>query len=84
MVNHLWDSVTVIVWGAPVKLVAENCDIQEEIRIAQHAGVKFSACVSCARRLGVMDKLHELGIEVLPWVEPFTDLVKSGQPVVYV
>ena len=83
MTHSLWNSVTVIIWGAPVKLAAENKLIQEEIKMAQHVGVKFSACVSCARRLGVAKKLEELGIEVAPWVEPFTALVQNGETIVY-
>jgi len=84
MAHSVWDNVTVIVWGATVKLAAENEMIQGEIKLAQHTGVKFSACISCARQLGVIEKLEALGIEVVPWVEPFTELVKDGKPIVYV
>jgi len=84
MTHNLWDDVTVIVWGAPVKLIAENSAIQEEMKMAQHVGVKFSACLSCARKFGVVEKLAELGVEVIPWVEPFTELVKNGETVIYV
>ena len=84
MVNKLWDSVTVIIWGAPVELVAESEVIQDEIRAAQNVGVKFSACTSCANRLGVVEELEGLGIEVTPWAEPFTKLVKNGEAIVYV
>jgi len=83
MTKALWDNVTVIVWGATVKLVAENEMIQEEIKLAQHTGVKFSACISCARQLGVIEELEALGLEVVPWVEPFTELVNDGKPIVY-
>ncbi|MCL2619672.1 MAG: DsrE family protein [Defluviitaleaceae bacterium] len=82
-INHHWDDVTVILWGSPVKFVTENKIIQEELVIAMQAGVKFSACVSCARKFGVVSKLEELGIEVEPWTEPFTDLVKNNAPIVY-
>ena len=84
MAHSLWDSVTVILWGAPVKLMAESEIIQEEMKIAQHVGVKFSVCVNCARRLGVAKKLEELGIEIAPWVEPFTELLQNGETVIYV
>jgi len=84
MMNSLWDNVTVILWGAPVKLAAENDGIIEEMKAAQHVGVKFSACLSCARKFGVVEKLEELGVEVFPWVEPFTDLVKNGETIIYV
>jgi len=83
MVHKHWDDVTIILWGAPVKFITESDIIQGELEIAQHAGVKFSACVSCARKFGVVDKLEELGIEVTPWTEPFTNLVKNGEPVIY-
>jgi len=81
--HHLWDEVTVIIWGAPVKFIVENDIIQEEMKVAQHAGVKFSACLSCARKFGVVEDLEKLGIEVIPWVEPFTELVKNGEPIIY-
>jgi len=84
MTHRLWDHVTVILWGATVKLAAENERIQEEMKLAQHAGVKFSACMSCARRLGIVEKLADLGIELLPWVEPLTDLIQSGEPLISV
>jgi len=84
MTYKLWDSVTVILWGAPVALTAGNEVIQEEIKVAQHVGVKFSACISCARRLDAVEKLESLGIEVIPWVEPFTQMVKDGEPIIYV
>ena len=84
LMNHLWEDVTVIIWGAPVKLVSENEAIQEEMKLAQHAGVKFSACMSCARRFGAVEKLQSLGVEAVPWVEPFTDLIKSGKKIIYV
>lgn len=82
-IKHLWDDVTVILWGAPVKFVTENKIIQNEMEIAMQAGVKFSACVSCARKFGVADELGKLGIVIEPWTEAFTNLVKSGKAVVY-
>ena len=84
MLYRLWDSVTVIIWGATAKLVAENEMIQEQLKAAQHADVNFSACVSCARQFGVVEKLAKLEIEVIPWTEPFTEIVQSGMPFISV
>jgi hypothetical protein len=42
MSQKWWDAVTVIIWGATAKLVAENDLIQAEIKTAQDAGVNFS------------------------------------------
>ena len=82
MLKGWWDSVTVIIWGATAKLVAESEVIQEEIQIAQHAGVKFSACIACARQLQVIDELEALGLEVIPWGPPLTEILQEGKPLV--
>ncbi len=72
-----WEEVTVIVWGATAKLVAEDGDIQSYIEKAQSAGVKFSACIACARNLDVVEKLAALDIEIKSWGEPLTELLKK-------
>lgn len=73
-----WDEVTIIVWGASAKLVAENESIQDKIHLALHQGVKVSACIACASQLGVVDELLALGLEVIPWGQPLTDLMQNG------
>ncbi|MCL2672701.1 MAG: DsrE family protein [Clostridiales bacterium] len=80
MLYRLWDSVTVILWGAPVRLITENETLQEQLQIARHAGVHFSACISCAGQYGVVEKLETLGIEVKPWTEPLTEIIQGGKP----
>ncbi len=82
MLNHWWDNVTVIIWGATVKLISENETIQEHYKMARHAGVKFSACISCAEQLGVVEKLHELEIEAIPWGEPLTAIIQNGEKLI--
>jgi hypothetical protein len=79
MLRSWWDSVTVIIWGATAKLVAENMEIQERMKLAQHAGVKFSACIACARELGVVEQLEALDVEVIPWGQPLTELIQNGK-----
>ena len=82
MLRHWWDEVTVIIWGATAQLVAENNTIQEKIKLAQHAGVRFSACKACADQLGVSEKLIELGIEVIYWGVGLTEILKSGEKLI--
>ena len=81
MINSWWSGVTVILWGAPSRLAAENAEIQKEIREAQRVGVRFSACKACADQMNVTEKLLELGIEVIYWGEPLTELLKQNQKV---
>lgn len=77
MLNHWWDEVTVVIWGATAKLVAENEQLQMKIGIAQQAGVRFTACKACADQLGVSDTLRRLDIEVTYWGTKLTDVLKG-------
>ena len=78
MLSHWWEEVTVIIWGATAKLVAENEMIQEKIKIASHAGVHFSVCKACADQLGVTDEIIRLGLEVVYWGGGLTDILKGN------
>lgn len=82
MLQKWRDNITVIIWGATAKLVAENDLIQAKNKIAQQAGVNFSACKARADQLGISDKLTNLGIEVLYWGEGLTDILKNGEQLI--
>ena len=77
--KDLWDDVTIILWGAPVKLAAENFKIQELIEEAKLEGVHISACKGCADQLGVTDTLEKLDIDVIYWADPLTEILKTGE-----
>lgn len=78
-ISGWWNEVTIIIWGATVKLVSENAFMQEKIKQALHVGVNVSACKACADQLGVSDILVELGIEVKYWGEPLTEILKEDR-----
>ena len=84
MAHNFWDDVTVILWGATARLMAENETIQDSMKIAANVGVHFSACISCAERYGVTETLRALDIEVIPWGTPLTDILRSGSPLLTV
>ena len=77
-----WKNVTIILWGAPVKLTAENRAIQKLIKEAKEAGVHLTACKACADQLGVTDILEDLDIEVIYWGEPLTKLLKDNEKLI--
>ncbi len=79
-----WDGVTVIIWGAAQLLVTGDPDVQAELTEAQELGVRFSACIACAMKLGTAAALTELGVEVISWGEKLTALIRSGEPVLSV
>ena len=78
VLREWWNKVTIIIWGATSKLVAENKEIQASIARAKESGVEFSGCISCARNLGTVERLEALGIELIPWGVPLTELIKEG------
>lgn len=82
MIHGWWEKVTLIVWGAPAKLVSEDAGIQERIREALDSGVHVTACKACADQLGVTETLKKLGIEVRYWGLPLTEILKNNEPII--
>ncbi|MGD9950586.1 MAG: DsrE family protein [Desulfobulbus sp.] len=74
-----WEKVTLVIWGATVKLVSENDNIQNLIKEALNAGVHVTACKACADQLGVTKVLKDLDIEVKYWGGPLTDILVNGE-----
>ena len=81
MLNHWWDEVTVVLWGAPQKLALENGAVRAKMKIAEQAGVKFSACISCAANNGIADALAAEGIEIVRWGEKLSLLMQNDKHV---
>ena len=84
MLHRWWEQVIVIIWGATAKLAAEDAQVQEVMKVAMNAGVKFTACIACARQLGVVEQLEAQGIEVVGWGEPLTRLLKNNETLITV
>ena len=77
--GHVTWKVTVIIWGAPAKLVSEDDNIQKMIKEALKTGVHITACKACADQLGVTEALEKLHIEVKYWGVPLTDILKKEE-----
>lgn len=84
LVHGWWKRVTVIIWGATARLAAQDPAVAERIQLAREAGVEFSACISCARELGVEAELTGMDLELIPWGPPLTELLKSHAPLLTV
>ncbi len=72
-----WDEATIMLWGPSAKLLAEDEELQERVKIVQKSGVKFNACVVCTNDYGVSNKLQELGIELIHTGEMLTEALQS-------
>ena len=82
MLNGWWDKVTVVLWGAPQKLIFEYESVRAEMELARDAGVEFSACISCANNLQLTDALETEGIEVIRWGQKLSLLLQNGKQVI--
>jgi hypothetical protein len=71
------DVVHLVVWGPSAKLLAENRELQREVKAMQETGVVVEACVSCANNYGVADALRELDIDVKPMGVPLSNRLKG-------
>jgi len=74
-----WEEVTLIIWGATAKLAAEDKEIQKMILDAMEKGVHVTACKACTDQLGVTPIIESLGVEVIYWGIPLTDLLKNDE-----
>ena len=73
-----WDEATIMLWGPSARLLAQDIELQEKVKIVQETGVKFNACVVCTDEYGVSQKLQELGIELIHTGEMLTQSLKDG------
>lgn len=73
-----FDEVVLIVWGPSAKLLAENEDLQADVKKMMEAGVVVEACISCAKMYNVAEDLSDLDIDVRPMGVPLTNYLKDG------
>jgi hypothetical protein len=74
-----WENVTLVVWGASAKLVAENERIQELIAEAREHNVYVTACKACSDQLGVSEILEAHDIDVQYLGTALTNVLKDGE-----
>jgi hypothetical protein len=73
-----WKEVTVVIWGASAKLVAEKETIQQKVLDLLDAGVKVEACKACADQIDVTTKLERIGVDVKYWGTDLTNILKKS------
>jgi len=76
-VENWWDEVQLIIWGASAGLVNDDIFIQGLISELIEHGVHVTACQVCADMVGARETFKELGIELIYWGEPLTEILKS-------
>ncbi len=71
--------VRLIVWGPSQRLLAEDPAVQAKVKAMQEDGVVVQACIACAQKLGLVERLRELGLEVTGMGAPLTEALKDPQ-----
>ena len=79
--NGWFEEVTLIIWGPSAKMVAENINIQEKLKLMQDDGVEIRACIVCANMYEVTENLKAMGLDVQGMGKPLTNYLKSGAKV---
>ena len=72
-----WDEATIMIWGPSAKVLAEDTELQEQMKVVQKSGVNFNACVVCTDDYGVSQKLKELGVDLIHTGEMLTEALQS-------
>lgn len=78
MERNYWQEAILMVWGASVKLLAQNKTLQEKVKKIQASGVKVYACVACVGEYGVKDIYDCMNIEIVHTGVVMTDCLKDG------
>lgn len=77
-----WKEVTLIVWGPSAKLLSQDSELQQALKVLIDAGVEVLACKACSDSYGVSAQLEALNIEVKYMGEPLTGYLKNNEKVI--
>ena len=72
-----WDEATIMIWGPSAQILAQNRELQEQMKVVRDSGVKFNACVVCTDDYGVSQTLKNLGVELIHTGEMLTEALQS-------
>ena len=78
MEREYWQEAILMVWGASVKLLAEEEELQDKISAIRASGVRICACVACVDDYKLAQKYKELGIETIHTGAVMTECLKDG------
>ena len=72
-----FEQVNLMLWGPSQKLFISDPEIKEEVKKLKAAGVRLLACIACAERYKLTEKLLSEGIEVYGMGPVLTKWLKS-------
>ncbi|MFC2104414.1 DsrE family protein [Bacteroidota bacterium] len=77
-----WKDITFIIWGPSSKLLSEDTELQDYLKLMKEEGIVLEACKACADMYNVSDKLTELGVDVKYMGTVLTDYIKGEHHVI--
>lgn len=77
-----WKEVNVILWGASVKLVGNDTQVQTEVLEMLQNEISVEACKDCCDNFNVADTLLKLGINVRYMGQPMTEYIKANEKLI--
>ena len=77
-----WEDVNVILWGASVKLLGNDTQVQTEVLEMLQNGITVEACKDCCENFNVVDTLLKLGINVRYMGQPLTEYIKANEKLI--
>lgn len=77
-----WREINVILWGASVKLVASDPQVQTEVLEMLQMGISIEACRDCCESFNVTSPIEKLGIVVKYMGESLTEYLKNDERIV--
>lgn len=81
--RNWWDDVVLIVWGPSTKLLSENIEIQNHLRVIKESGIEIFACRACSEEYGVTNILeNDLKLNVIYMGIPLTEYLKSNAKII--
>ena len=78
MERGYWEEAILMVWGASVKLLAENKELWAKIEKIKQSGVKLCACVACVDEYALNGEYEEMGIDIIHTGAVMTECLKDG------
>ena len=71
-------TVRFIIWGASTKLLSEDKELQDTLKKMKDVGIELFACKWCADSYGVSEQLEKMGVTVIYYGKPLSQLIKDG------
>jgi hypothetical protein len=76
-IRNWWDEVTLVIWGSSGRLVTEDEGIALIVKKMMEEGVIVRACKACAEGMHTVEKLEDMGVDVVYIGKDFTDYLKN-------